>query len=416
MERSEAALGVVVYGLFDIQCGLRVAAENTVRVLEARGQTVQLESIQRDGSLVTHGSAESAAINLFHANPDWLLRMLPCVDTKTLAAAERLNACVPFWELTELPTTWLPLLSSMDVLLAPTEFIADAIRVSIPTAHVVCLPQAVFLPDGIAPDRERFGIPHGAFAVAMSFAGASGVDRKNPWAAVQAFLGAFPTDPQVRLVVRLNEQAGAEPGDMLSSLREAARDDPRVLLITGDLDYRETLTMYASCDVYVSLHRSEGLGLGPMEAMSLGLPVVATGWSGNMDFMTADNSFPVDYRLVPVDVAASSPYAAGVVSGVAQWAEPDVEHASRILTELRNDVSLRAEVGRRAAAAMEQRRASVLGGGFIAELADAYAGLRETRRANRKTDSSLDAIHRVLRRSARVEAFRARAASVFRLR
>ena len=301
----------------------------------------------------------------------------------------------------------------MDILLAPTEFIADALRTSIPGATVMPLPQAVFLPEGIEPDRGRFGIPDDSFAVVMSFAAGSGVDRKNPWASVEAFLGAFPDDADVRLVVRLNEQDGSELGDTLSLLRTTAAEDSRLILVTGSLDYRETLTMYASCDTYVSMHRSEGLGLGPMEAMSLGLPVVATGWSGNMDFMTPENSFPVPYRLVPVDVADTSPYTAGVVEGSPQWAEPDVAAASQILRRIREDAQLRATIGSTAAAAMEERRTAVLDGDYIPVLEDAYNELRHTRavrRSARPELPSLSSIHKDARRAVARESLRERAA------
>jgi glycosyltransferase involved in cell wall biosynthesis len=413
-------LGLEVYGLFDIECGLRVAAENTVRVLEERGQNTRLQSIQTDGLLLARGSLVPPQVNLFHTNPDWLMRMFARVDPKSLEYSERLNVCVPFWELTELPTAWLPLLSGMDILLAPTQFIADAISASLPGARVVSLPQAVFLPDDIRADRARFGIPDDSFAVAMAFAAGSGVDRKNPWAAIEAFLGAFPNDPGVRLVVRLNEPAGSARNDVLSALRSAVNDDPRVVMITGELDYRETLTMYASCDAYLSMHRSEGLGLGPMEAMSLGLPVIATGWSGNMDFMTDSNSFPLSYRLKPVDVPESSPYARGIVMGTPQWAEPDVRQASQVLRTLRENEPMRREVGERAAAAMEQRRVLVLAGDFIPVLADAYDQLPRVRfgggHARRSGARTLSGIHKQARNTARWQEARASASRMLRRR
>ena len=102
---------MAVYGLFDIECGLRVAAENTVRVLESCGQQLLLQSIQPDGSITSSGNVLSPQVNLFHTNPDWLLRMFAHADPRALALKHRLNVAVPFWELDELPTAWLPLLS-----------------------------------------------------------------------------------------------------------------------------------------------------------------------------------------------------------------------------------------------------------------------------------------------------------------
>ena len=254
----------------------------------------------------------------------------------------------------------------------------------------------------------------------MSFAAASGVDRKNPWASVEAFLGAFPDDDGVRLVVRVNEQAGPEPGDLIVRLRERAAHDSRIIQVTGSLDYVETLSLYASCDAYVSMHRSEGLGLGPMEAMSLGLPVVATGWSGNMDFMTEENSCPVPYRLIPVDVAESSPYAAGVVSGIADVGGAGRGQASAMLRRLRDDRAFRARIGTLAAESMATRRAEVLGGSFIPALAEAHAALVSRKgfwRANHPSGARLDAMQRSARRElTQQEGLRARASRMLKRR
>src|SRR5258705_7341124 len=100
--------------------------------------------------------------------------------------------------------------------------------------------------------------------------------------------------------------------------------------------------LIAGCDAILSLHRSEGFGLILAEALYLGKPVVATGWSGNMDFMNSGNSCPVAFQLVRLDHTFGA-YAAG-----AQWAEPDVDHASRMMRRLFEDSAYRKEIGERA--------------------------------------------------------------------
>ncbi len=96
----------------------------------------------------------------------------------------------------------------------------------------------------------------------------------------------------------------------------------------------------AACDCYVSLHRAEGFGLTMAEAMYLDRPVIATGYSGNLDFMTADNSYLVDHTLVDIG-QGSDPYPAD-----GQWAEPDVEHAARLMREVFEHPEQAAERGR----------------------------------------------------------------------
>ena len=77
-----------------------------------------------------------------------------------------------------------------------------------------------------------------------------------------------------------------------TGLFKVADRDHRMHVITEVLPYNDVISLYASADCFISLHRSEGLGLGMMEAMLLGKPVIATGWSGNLDFMTADELPP----------------------------------------------------------------------------------------------------------------------------
>jgi glycosyltransferase involved in cell wall biosynthesis len=154
---------------------------------------------------------------------------------------------------------------------------------------------------------------------------------------------------------------------IVSRLRNECAADHRIRLIEYPLTYREVLTLYASCDVFVSLHRSEGLGLGLMEAMALGKPVIGTAWSGNMTFMNATNSCPIAYQLVPVKTTLNV-YSKRLLGAGALWADPSVADAAAWMRRLVQDASLRSRIGRRAAESMATHEQEAERATFLDEL------------------------------------------------
>ena len=101
--------------------------------------------------------------------------------------------------------------------------------------------------------------------------------------------------------------------------------------------------LFASVDSYVSLHRSEGLGLGMAQAMYLGKPVIGTGYSGNLEFMNADNSLLVNFAMTELE-EDSGPYERGT-----HWAAPDAEHAASLMRWVYENRAASAALGARAA-------------------------------------------------------------------
>ena len=96
--------------------------------------------------------------------------------------------------------------------------------------------------------------------------------------------------------MKFNNPDYREP--LLQSVREEMAGRSDVFVIDRIMNRAEVTSLIKACDCFVSLHRSEGFGLGPAEAMSLGKPAIITNWSGNVDYMTADNSIAIDYKLV----------------------------------------------------------------------------------------------------------------------
>jgi glycosyltransferase involved in cell wall biosynthesis len=377
-------MGVNLIGHITGNLGLGVAARNTLLALRSSGRPLEVIDIDPGGGrgghdgqyagLVEQDPAAPWRVNLFHLNPTEVAELVRSRPA-WLDVVGRVNACVPFWELPRLPVTggWIELMEALDVVLAPTRFVADAVRASAPRANVWHYPQAVYLPEGVTADRARFGLPQHATLFYMSLDITSDTRRKNPEGVLDAFTRAFAGRDDACLVVKLNNRGASDWGDVAArAIEDRIRSDARILVIDEALPYADVLALSASCDVYVSLHRSEGLGLNLLEAMSLGKPVISTAWSGTMDFTGEEDSCLVGYDLVPV-VASHPAYRPNAIGPGQVWAEPRIDEAAHWMRRLADDPHLRARIGRRALASMEARRQEHLKAAFYARLASEFA-------------------------------------------
>lgn len=289
-------------------------------------------------------------INLFHINPsEFESLLLP--QWPELPLIDRLNAIVPFWELPMLPPDWLPCLRAMDAVLAPTEYIRNVIQQEVPDKPVLHFPQNIPVCAPAEPDRARFALPENAFVFLCAFDIMSDLERKNPWGSIAAFQKAFPENPDVRLVLKVSN---AHNPDNLVPLKQAMMNDPRILIIAEMLPPETLRTLYASCDTLVSLHRAEGLGLILMEMMMQGKPVIATAWSGNMDFTTPQNACLVNFSMIPVK-AEHPAYRFSAETHNLHWAEADTDTAADWMKKLVSDPGFCNRIGRAARKSMLER-------------------------------------------------------------
>lgn len=187
--------------------------------------------------------------------------------------------------------------------------------------------------------QTRFGIDPGDFTFLVEFDSYSFVDRKNPLGAVRAFRMAFGAAERVRLVIKThNRRAVRDAAQLLiwAEIDAAIAADPRIVLLDETLDRRSALSIKAGCDAYISLHRSEGWGFGMIEAMSLGVPVICTAYSGNMEFCRPNMAWLVDYHEVPLKPSDYVYVRNGNV-----WAEPHIDHAAQQLRAVYRDDAMR---------------------------------------------------------------------------
>ena len=181
--------------------------------------------------------------------------------------------------------------------------------------------------------------------VLTAFNAGSGFVRKNPVAAVRAFRKAN-AEGRARMICKA--AGGDTAPELMAQLAAEIGAGDDVSLIDKRLSDAAMSQLVRSADIVLSLHRSEGFGLLPAQGMAEGKPVVATGWSGNLDFMTEDDSVLVDYALIPVNDPQKL-YSGGV------WADPDVEDAAAKLADLIVDSDKRRAIGERAAAAIARK-------------------------------------------------------------
>jgi len=258
-------------------------------------------------------------INVIHINPDAFLLAKAKMPPKAMDG--RYNIGVWLWELDAIPDQWHAFFPLFDEIWAPSSFICKSLE-PISPIPVTQMPYGIEAPVDPACTRSTFGFPSDDFLVLAMFDSHSYFSRKNPMAALAAFREAFPDHACVKLVLKMNNPSSED----LSRLRATIGDRGDVILITDNLPRKHVNALIACCDVFISLHRSEGFGLVMAEAMYLGVPVVATNYSANTDFMNHEVACMVDYTLAQADYLHAA-------TGQC-WADPDVHQAAAFLRML----------------------------------------------------------------------------------
>jgi glycosyltransferase involved in cell wall biosynthesis len=282
----------------------------------------------------------AAAINIFHINADEVDQAMAHLSYNKPWGGYKI--IYPAWELARFPEEWALQLDRFDEIWAPSLFIKDSLesKCKRPVIHM-SLPCEVVLSSFLS--RRYFGISESDYTFLFFFDVRSYIQRKNPEAAIKAFRQLLQVRPfsKARLVLKIN--GGELALDVIDRLRESLRDiSSNVTVITRLMSDNEVKNLVRCCDCFLSLHRSEGYGRGIAEAMYLGKPVIATAYSGNMDFMSMDTTFLVPFDLVPVGMN-SYPHWHNQM-----WANPDDTVASQYMARLVDDPNLGREFGERA--------------------------------------------------------------------
>lgn len=234
------------------------------------------------------------------------------------------------WELDRLPAAHRLALRMLDEIWVPSVFLK---RLYAPhfDRQVLLMRKGIALP----PPASWPAPPPGVRRFTVCFDQRSSVARKNPLAAVRAFATAFGARRDVELIVKTtgaNPGGWGDPEGQMDAIRAAAARDPRIRIIERDLPFAALLGLIASADCLVSPHRAEGFGYMPAFALSLGVPVIATDYSGTCDFCTAETSDPVPARLVRVPRGQAILPTPG-----ARWAEVEIDALAGRMVALADD-------------------------------------------------------------------------------
>lgn len=343
-ERGELRAGpITVIGLFSAALGLGVAARNLVTAL----REISDEVYTIDITFIHPGlkktvewtdrklpNRTAGGTRIYCVNPPDVLRLLAATDASELLHTRLIGYW--WWELEIIPPSWIDICELFDEIWSSSHFIKSAFERSVVGPKKTYIPPYVRIPDvGCDGRRSRHPLVRdGEFTVLCAFDLHSWTSRKNPMGAIEAFRSAFGDSYDKHLIVKVLN--GQQNPNEFKRLVDAASDLRNVTFLTDTLSSLDFSSLIASSSVYISLHRSEGLGLVLIEAMLLRTPVIATGWSGPADFLTAENSGQVSYFLRDVEL---DEYAENV-SG-SRWAEPSLKDAAKWLLLLQENPDLR---------------------------------------------------------------------------
>lgn len=258
-------------------------------------------------------------VNLFCIDADSLMSVVQKYGHDILR--NHYNIALFFWETNVVPSSRLRFLSYFDEIWVASEYIQKTLSSSKSLRATVRKIPHPFMENTIVSDARKssFGLAD-KFTFLFCFDMNSSIKRKNPEAIIEAFRRAFGDRDDVQLVIK-SHNAKYHPESFQNALKGIQRD-PRIHWIDECMEGEKRFALMKASDCYISLHRSEGLGMTMAESMMLGKPVIATRYSGNLDFMTPDNSFLCDSTLIPIGKGNHH------YSGFGEWADVNVDDAA----------------------------------------------------------------------------------------
>ena len=343
--------GLNVVGYFSSELGMGELGRIVIRAVERSGIPFSTLTSTRNDSRKSHQHEDRHSelgrqINIFVLNADQMVNWKELPEFREIRDFPTVGVWA--WELEDFPDEFSQVFDSLQEVWTVSEFARKAIQQQTKKpVHVLPMPISRIDPLDIADIKPFSEITRENPYFLAIFDFQSSMDRKNPLATIEAFKLAFTKDENVKLIIKtINGSLWPKQKELLS---RSTLGYGNIHVIDQYLARSEVLSLIKNAIAYVSLHRSEGYGLTLAESMALGTPVIATGYSGNLDFMEETNSLMVDYDLI--DVSDSS----GAYRVESRWANPKIQSAAGHMRSIFDDPVLAGNLGLAAKSAVKDK-------------------------------------------------------------
>jgi glycosyltransferase involved in cell wall biosynthesis len=381
------AQGVNALGFFRAEFGHGEAGRRILAGIEWTGIphatiTVKTPHHREKHPFTARGDRPIYPTNVVCLNPEHMLEFARLGGGELFL--DRYTIGVWCWEASRFPDSFSPAFDLVDEIWVASEYVAEIVGdATDKPVRVFPMPVEVGLPPDLT--SADVGLPENRFIFLFAFDFFSTLERKNPFGLIEAFKRAFaPGEGPVLVIKTIN---GQKQGGHLKRLVNTASEHPDIRVVDEYVSGGEMRGLVANCDCFVSLHRSEGFGFSLAEAMAYEKPVIATRYSGNLAFMDDENSYLVDFGLMPVPPGSSN-YPAGAL-----WADPDLDDAAAAMRRVLEDPDEARERGRRGHETIATRHTLARTGEFIGRR---LAEIERLPRKERKEEAAVDRAARFL--------------------
>ncbi|MEE9454125.1 MAG: glycosyltransferase family 4 protein [Paracoccaceae bacterium] len=334
-----------IVGVITGQTGLAQNARMSARTFQSLGITTHSRDSKSLASVKIHAAQPPEKnlhrhVILHHINAEALPKQLLAQE---LAADNPIHIGYLLWELESVPQSHMLANDLLDEIWVPSEYLREIYQQAF-GREILNIGKSIALPQPEPFDLAPYGLNDTHHIFLCIFDAQSSTERKNPLAAVRAFLAAFRATPHVRMIVKTTQHNPVDWGDpnrQMQEIQALAAKDPRIIIDTRHLPFRDLLALINRADCIVSPHRAEGFGYIPAYALNFAKPLIVTDYSGSQDFCTLQTSYPISYKMIPTKPRET------IFNITANWADVDIsEMAAAMLDVLENPEIAQAKAAR----------------------------------------------------------------------